>query len=115
MLVADSEEEMTLAFDLALYTAKDGRSRALDRYARAARPSPASDEARMLDAMRRARFSIWRIERRHETAGLIVADVLREAEVWLVDEKLEASAPPGMAFAGRVCEPEKFVFLLNPD
>jgi hypothetical protein len=108
MLVADSEEEMTLAFDLALYTAKDGRSRALDRYARAARPSPASDEARMLDAMRRARFSIWRIERRHETAGLIVADVLREAEVWLVDEKLEASAPPGMAFAGRVCEPEKF-------
>jgi hypothetical protein len=31
MLLAESEEEMTLAFDLALYTAKDGRSRALDR------------------------------------------------------------------------------------
>jgi hypothetical protein len=108
MLLAESEEEMTLAFDLALYTAKDGRSRALDRYARAARLSPASDEARMLEAMRQARFSIWRIERRHETAGLIVADVLREAEAWLVDEKLEASAPPGMAFAGRLCEPENF-------
>jgi len=35
MLVAESEAEMTLVFDLALYTAQEGRSRALDRYARA--------------------------------------------------------------------------------
>jgi hypothetical protein len=43
MLVAESEAEMTLVFDLALYTAKEGRSRALDRYARATplpRPAP---------------------------------------------------------------------------
>ena len=39
MLVAESEAEMTLVFDLALYTAKEGRSRALDRYARAT-PKP---------------------------------------------------------------------------
>ena len=70
-LLADSEEEMILTFDLALYTAKDGRSRPLDRYARAARLAPGSDEARMLDAMRAARFSIWRIEQPHPTAGLI--------------------------------------------
>src|SRR4051812_9380500 len=40
MLVAESEAEMTLVFDLALYTAQEGRSRALDRYARAT-PCPA--------------------------------------------------------------------------
>ncbi len=91
MLVAGSEEEMTLAFDLALHAAKQARSRALDRYARAT-PPPGSDEARALDAMRHARFSIWRVERRHETAGLVVADRLRETEQGLVDEKLEASA-----------------------
>ena len=34
--------------------------------------------------------------------------MLREAEEWLVDEKLEASAPETMAFAGRVCEPDDF-------
>ena len=39
-LVAESEAEMTLVFDLALYTAKERRSRALDRYARAT-PLPA--------------------------------------------------------------------------
>src|SRR3954463_8562271 len=35
MLIAESEAEMTLGFDLALYPAKQHRSRALDRYARA--------------------------------------------------------------------------------
>ncbi len=108
MLVAGSEEEMTLVLDLTLHAAKETRSRALDRYARATPLPPGSDEARMLDAMRHARFSIWRVERRHETAGLVIRDVLREAEEWLIDEKLEASAPENMAFAGRVCEPDSF-------
>ncbi len=108
MLVAESEEEMTLVFDLALYAAKEARSRALDRYARAARLPPGSNEALMLDAMRHARFSVWRIERRHDTVGLVITDLLREAEGWLVDERLEASAPEGMAFAGRVCNPDRF-------
>lgn len=79
MLVAESEEEMTLVFDLALYTAKERRSRALDRYTRATPRPLGSDEARMLEAMRHARFSVWRITHRHEPAGLIIADVLREA------------------------------------
>jgi hypothetical protein len=108
MLVAESEAEMTLVFDLALYTAKQGRSRALDRYARATKLPPGSDAARVLEAMRQARFSVWRIDRQHETAGLIITDVLREAELWLVDEQLEASAPVGLCFAGRLCEPDRF-------
>lgn len=108
ILAAETDEEMTLVFDLALYTANEGRSRALDRYARAVRLAPGSDEARMLDAQRAAHFSIWRIERRHDAAGLIVTDVLREVEAWLVDEKLEASAPEGMSFAGRLSAPESF-------
>jgi hypothetical protein len=108
VLLAESEEEMVLVFDLALYTSSRGRSRALDRYARAAQLPPASDEARMLDALRDARFSIWRIEQRHQMAGLIVTDVLREAKAWLIDEGLEASAPERMAFAGRLAAPDDF-------
>ena len=108
MLVAESEAEMTLVFDLALYTAKEHRSRALDRYARATPLPPGSDAARVLEAMRHARFSVWRINRRHEIAGLIITDVLREAEVWLVDEQLEASASEDLSFAGRICEPDHF-------
>src|SRR3954453_20182298 len=108
MLVEESEAEMTLVFDLAFYTAKERRSRALDRYARATPLPPGSDAARMPEAMRPARFSVWRVNRRHETAGLIITDVLREAELWLIDEQLEANAPEGLSFAGRICEPDRF-------
>jgi hypothetical protein len=59
--------------------------------------------------MRHARFSVWRIKQRHEAAGLIITDLLREAEVWLVDEQLEASASEDLSFAGRICEPDRFV------
>jgi hypothetical protein len=48
MLVAESMDELTLAFDLCLYTAAPGRSRGIDRYARAAGVAPGSDQDLML-------------------------------------------------------------------
>ena len=108
LLIADTKEELTLVFDLAIHTAKQGRSRAIDRYAKIAQLSPATDELLILDAMRHARFSIWRVERRHDVAGLIVTDALRRTDAWLVDEGLEASAENGMCFASRLCDTDTF-------
>lgn len=107
-LVAQSMDELTLAYDLALYTAPPKRSRAIDRYARAAAPEAGSDEAVMLDAMRKARFSIWTVERRHETVGLVLTDMMRESEAWLVDENLERSITEDACFAGRLTTPDTF-------
>jgi hypothetical protein len=107
-LFVQNEAELTLVFDLAIYTARAGRSRAIDRYAQAAQLLEGSDEALMLEAMRRARFSVWQVRGRHETAGLIVSDLLRKVDAWLVDERLEATAPDGMAFAARLCDPDSF-------
>ena len=70
--------------------------------------SVGSDEARVLDAMREARFSVWRIEGHHEIAGLVLTDVLRGGETWLVDEALASCARPGLAFASRLCWPAEF-------
>jgi len=106
--VVDNMEDLNLAFDLAIYTAPLGRSRAIDRYANAARLAPGSDEALVLDAMCRARFALVRIERRHAAAGLIVKDVIRRINYWLVDEGLESSVPDGSIFATRLCAPEGF-------
>ena len=102
-LAAESFDELTLAFDLAIHAARPGHTRAVDRYAGAARPRPGSDEALVLEAMRQARFSLWQVERRHEVVGLVVRDLLRQDEVWLVDEAMERSAPAGMAAAMRLC------------
>ncbi|ABE64906.1 hypothetical protein Nham_4307 (plasmid) [Nitrobacter hamburgensis X14] len=106
-LLLDSMDDLNFVFDLAIHTAKD-RSRAIDRYARAVRLAPGSDETLMLEAMRRARFAIISIVRRHPVAGLIVKDLFRGVEVWLVDEGLESSLPDGAALATRLFTPEGF-------
>jgi hypothetical protein len=84
-LLPEASGESVLLVDLAIYTAKEGRSRALDRYAREAGLRAGSDQARVLETMRGARFSIWRVERAHERAGVVVSDLLRGSgeEFWL--------------------------------
>jgi hypothetical protein len=107
-VLLESEHEMTLAEDLATYLPRPGRSHPLDRYARAAQFAPGSEETLVLEAMRHARFSVWRVERRHETAGLILRDVMRGEETWLVDETMEKTPPLGVEIAGRLLRPEGF-------
>ncbi len=107
--ILDSMDQLTLAFDLAIYTASAGRSRAIDRYARSAQFAQGSDEALMLEAMCNARFAIVLVQRRHQSAGLIVTDLFRNVELWLVDEGLEMSLPAGTAFATRYYAADRFV------
>ncbi|WP_428492603.1 hypothetical protein [Rhodopila sp.] len=107
ILTTDSDMEMALVFDLAVHTAKRGRSRAIDRYAKAASRADA-DETRTLDAIRHARFSLWRVLRHHDVAGLVIEDVLSERETWLIDEAMTASVAPGSAFAARLYSPDEF-------
>jgi hypothetical protein len=106
--VLDNMEDMTLAFDLAIHTAPAGRSRAIDRYAKSTRLPPQSDEALVLEAMRTAHFAILSVRNRHPAAGLLVSDVFRETDLWLVDEGLEVSLSEGAVFASRYFEPDGF-------
>jgi len=107
-VVLENINEMALPEDLAIYLPRPGRSHPLDRYARVARVTPGSDEAIVLAAMSRARFSVWRIERRHPATGLILRDLMRGEETWLVDEAMEKNAPPGMEMAARLLQLEGF-------
>ncbi len=107
-LILGAEDELALVYDLALYARQGGRKRPLDRYAASQRLSPGSDDARVLDAMLAARFVLIRVERRHPEAGLIVSDLMREEEFWLVDEGMELTAPIGLKMATRVYTPEDF-------
>ena len=107
-LMLDSMDQMAFLFDLAIYTAPPDRTRAIDRYARTARFEPGSDEARVFEAMRNARFVLGAVERRHETAGLIIGDALRETDFWLIDQGLETSLKEGTILATRVFTPDEF-------
>jgi hypothetical protein len=107
-LILGSMDELTLAFDLAIYTAPPGRTRAIDRFARSAQFALGSEEALVLEAMCNARFAVVRVQRRHQAAGLIVMDLFRKIELWLVDEGLEMSLPDGTVYATRYYTPDSF-------
>lgn len=107
-LFLDHEDEAYYVYDLAIYTAPADRSRAVDRYARSAGFEAGSDERLMLDAMRISQFAILAIEHRHDTAGLVARDVLRNSEVWLLDVGLENSLDEGELLATRLITPGPF-------
>jgi hypothetical protein len=108
VLFTDDTVELSLAFDLAVYTASAGRTRAIDRCARRL-PASNPDEALVLEALQASRFSIFRTIGRCEPAGVLLEDLMRGGAIPLVDEGLEKSAEPGAVFAMRVAPIEEFV------
>ncbi len=109
VLFTDDIVELSLAFDLAVYTASAGRTRAIDRCARRRLPASKPDEALVLEALQASRFSIFRTIGRCEPAGVLLKDLMRGGAIPLLDEGLEKSAEPGGVFAMRVAPIEEFV------
>jgi hypothetical protein len=103
-----SLDELDFVYDLVIYTAPPGETRPVDRYGRKAGFAAGSDEALMLGAMRASRFAFVRVERRHDVAGLILTDLTRHEEIWLMDEGMESSLPVGYPFFARLHAPEAF-------
>ena len=108
-LFADDDVELTLVFDLALYAAQAGRTRAIDRCARKRLKVSKPDEALVLQGLQASRFSIFRTIGRGEPAGVLLEDLMRGGTTPLLDEGLEQSAMPGEVFAMRVAPIEGFV------
>lgn len=96
-----SEEEFSYAFDLAIYTAPPGRSRAIDRVARQHARLP-GEGALVLNALSHSWLSIFQVLGRHPEEGLILEDALLGGEVWLVDQAIAETAPEGTILASRI-------------
>jgi hypothetical protein len=107
VLFAD-ESELTLVYDLALYAAQQGRTRAIDRCARKRLTAAQPDEALVLQALQASRFSIFRVIGRGEAAGVLLEDLMRGGTIHLLDEGMERSVKPDNVFAMRVAPIEDF-------
>lgn len=106
VFVEDNDDDVIAclapALDLALYTPSADGTNAVTRYAEERQTLLTSEERRVLEAMGAARFSVFRIERKHETAGTWLSDTIHGGEIWLMDRGLEASGGIGMLLGLRV-------------
>ena len=107
VLVAESEGELQLLLDLALYSRRSGAS-AIERYSRSVRSPAGSEERAVLDAMCDAKFVLLVVECKHPVAGLVVRNAAGEEKPWLMDEMMEATAEPGHGLAVRLIQPAEF-------
>lgn len=100
------EAQLAMAFDLGVLDPLGGHTSGLDRQAKAAPPEPGSDDALMLEALRGARFGLWRVLGPHPEGGARLSPVPEEGseEVWLMD-RFVAAAPAGALMAARLAWP----------
>ena len=107
--IASSFDEMQLACDVAVFGKKhDERLRAIDRYARQQSFPEGSMDAITLSALLNDTFCIIEVKGLHEVAGLVVEDINRKSEMWLMDEGFEATANPGLILGARIVQPTEF-------
>ncbi len=102
-----AESDMAFAYDLAVHTGPEGRSRAIDRVAR--RHQRAEGEAaQVLAGLANAWFSVFRRREPHPVAGMMLEDVLLGGEVWLLDWAMEETVPADGLMAARLAPVGEF-------
>src|SRR2546430_6645944 len=101
VLFTDDIVELSLAFDLAVYTASAGRERAIDRCARRRPETSGPDETLVLQGLQASRFSIFRTIGGCGTAAVLLEGFMRGGGGFLLDVGVEASGRPGGGFVVR--------------
>ena len=114
--IASNFDEMQLACDVVVFGKKhDERLRAIDRYARQQSFPEGSMGAITLSALLNEIFCIIEVKRSHEIAGLVVEDINRKSEMWLMDDGFEATASPGLILGARIVQPTEFCMTAGGD
>lgn len=94
------EAQFLLVLDLAVFGPVGGHSPALERESRQPHDDP--DDHAVLEALRRARFTLFRIGRAHPEGYAEAEDLLRGTPIRLRDERLQQPEFEGVGFAGRL-------------
>ncbi|MBF0561018.1 MAG: hypothetical protein HQL37_03160 [Alphaproteobacteria bacterium] len=100
--------DLAPALDIALFGATEDGVPRITRYAQSRQTEMEDDERTLLESMGHARFSVFEVMGRHVRAGMMVRDMIRGDEAWLMDIGLEKTAPISMRVALRLIRPEDF-------
>lgn len=103
-----TEAQFLLVLDLAILGPVGGHTRALDREAKAGDHPEGSEDARVLAALSRAAFTLFRVGAPHPQGGIMAEDLLRGTPLHLQDQVLAREEMEGCAFAGRLMRLDGF-------
>ncbi len=103
-----NEAQFFLMLDLAILGPVGGHTRALDREAKAGQYPDGSDEARVLAALSRAAFTLFRVGAPHPEGGIMAEDLLRGTPLHIQDQVLARGEMQGCGFAGRLMRLDGF-------
>jgi hypothetical protein len=101
-LVFDSEQELAVLMDYAIFDFRKGGRNAVQRYLAASSLAPGSDERTLLEAMTEARYGLFQVVEVRRGLGVAVRDILRGDTGFLVDIGFGDSTREGFVLATRV-------------
>jgi hypothetical protein len=107
VLIADTESDLDLVNDVAIYDYyPSGDKNAVARYG--AQHKVEGDTALVLDAMRRAQFTLIELGERVDGVGLHVHDLVADDRFFLADVGLSQTGVPGLILATRILKFDSF-------
>jgi len=99
------EMQFALVLDLGVLDPLGGHGRGIDRQAKAEPPEPGSDDARMLSALQRATFGLYRLRGPHPEGGA-AAEGFPDGEPVRIQDNFLGRQPPGRLLGARLAWPE---------
>ena len=101
-LVFDTEDESCVLMDQCLYDYRPHGTTAVERYLRDHPPPPDTNEHILLNAMVKARYSLFQVESVERGLGLRTADLLYGHGDFILDQNLSQTVFPGFVIATRI-------------
>jgi hypothetical protein len=104
-LVFDSEEEMAVLADFCIHHVRRGGKNAMDRMLE---EDLSEEERTFVRARARSRYSIFRVKEVERGVGIVMEDVFRKQDLFVVDVNFSSTARPGALLASQMVEMEGF-------
>lgn len=101
-LILGGEDELSVLMDYALFHFSRNDVNAVSRFLKMSPPDESSMEMTLLQAMLKAHYSLFSVKAIHANKGLVLSDLLRDNEIFLIDLSMSRTAMPGMLFMGHV-------------
>lgn len=107
-LLLETEDELSVLMDYCIYHYRRNGVNTVSRYLTLFPPAEDSLEMELLQAMRQAHYSLFQVKAANAGKGLMLWDMMRDNDIFLLDLNLSRTVQPGYLIAGHVLPMEGY-------